>query len=65
MEDAMTAEQNYRLLQEIEANRKFILMSYLQNPKLLDQAEARIKQLFDIPACRENREAVTGQVLRF
>ena len=48
----MTADQNYRLLQEIEANRKFILMAYLQNPKLLEQAEARIKQLFDVHAYR-------------
>ena len=36
----MTAEQNYRLLQEIDANRKFILMAYLQNPKLVRKAEA-------------------------
>jgi MSHA pilin protein MshD len=45
-----TAEQNYRLLQEIEANRRFLLMAYQQNPKLLESAEARIQQLFDIPA---------------
>lgn len=45
----MTAEQNYRLLQEIEANRIFILTAYLQNPKLLEQAEERIKQLFQLP----------------
>ena len=38
----MTAEQNYRLLQEIDANRKFILMAYLQNPKLLELAEAQM-----------------------
>jgi MSHA pilin protein MshD len=43
-----TAEQNYRLLQEIEANRRFLLMAYQQNPKLLESAEARIRQLFDI-----------------
>ena len=42
----MTAEQNYSLLQEIEENRIFILTAYLQNPKLLEQAEERIKQLF-------------------
>jgi hypothetical protein len=44
----MTAEQNYHLLREIEANLKFILMVCLQNPKLPDQAEARIKQLFGL-----------------
>ena len=42
----LTAEQNYRLLQEIEANRAFILMAYRQNPKLLERAEPRIRQLF-------------------
>jgi MSHA pilin protein MshD len=42
-----TAEQNYLLLQEIEANRKFLLMAYQQNPKLLESAEARIRQLFE------------------
>ena len=44
------AEQNFLLLQEIEANRRFLLMAYQQNPKLLENAEARIKQLFDKPA---------------
>jgi hypothetical protein len=38
----MTAEQNYRLLQEIDANRRFLLMAYLQNPKLLELAEAQM-----------------------
>ena len=45
----MTAEQNYSLLQEIEENRIFILTAYLQNPKLLEQAEERIKQLLQLP----------------
>ncbi|NOU01345.1 MAG: hypothetical protein HOO95_07220 [Gallionella sp.] len=45
-----TAEQNFLLLQEIEANRRFLLMAYQQNPKLLENAEARIKQLFEKPA---------------
>jgi hypothetical protein len=47
-----TAEQNFFLLQEIEANRRFLLMTYQQNPKLLENAEARIKQLFDKPAAQ-------------
>ena len=41
------AEKNFILLQEIAANRRFLLMAYQQNPKLLANAEARIKQLFD------------------
>ena len=41
------AEQNYLLLQEIEANRRFLLMAYQQNPKLLESAEARIRQIFE------------------
>jgi len=36
----MTAEENYRLVQEIDANRRFILMAYLQNPWLAKRAEA-------------------------
>jgi MSHA pilin protein MshD len=44
-----TAEQNYRLLQEIETNRMFMLMAYRQNPKLLERADARIKQMFEEP----------------
>jgi MSHA pilin protein MshD len=43
-----TAEQNFRLLQEIEANRRFLLMAYQQNPKLLETAELRIKQIFQV-----------------
>lgn len=42
-----TAEQNYRLLQEIEANRMFLLMACQQNPKLLERADERIKQMFE------------------
>lgn len=44
-----TSEQNYLLLQEIDANRRFLLMAYQQNPKLLKNAEARIKQIFNEP----------------
>lgn len=51
-----TAEQNYLLLQEIEANRRFILMAYQQNPKLLKNAEARIKQMFEVTASCEPDE---------
>ena len=45
----MSADENYRLLQEIEANRAFILTAYLQNPQLLEQAEDRIKLLLQAP----------------
>ncbi len=45
----LTAEQNFRLLQEIEENRRFLLMAYKQNPKLLAGAEARIQQLVGPP----------------
>lgn len=30
----MSAEQNYRLLEEIDANRRFLLQAYLSNPLL-------------------------------
>jgi hypothetical protein len=42
----MTAEENLRLIREIEANRAFLLESYRQNPALLERAEPRIRQLF-------------------
>ncbi len=45
-----TAEQNYRLLQEIEANSSFLLMAYQQNPQLLERDEARIRELIEMPA---------------
>ena len=54
----MTAEQNYRLLLEIEANRNFILMAYRQNPALLARAEPRIRQLFDLPGSEEAATAL-------
>jgi MSHA pilin protein MshD len=41
-----TAEQNFCLLREIEANRRFLLMAYEQNPNLLANAEPRIRQIF-------------------
>lgn len=42
----MNAEQNLRLIREIEANREFLLMAYRQNPALLARAEPRIRELF-------------------
>ena len=50
----MTAEQNYRLLQEIEANRQFLLTAYQQNPRLLERAEPRIREIFEVPERREH-----------
>ncbi|MBA3903129.1 MAG: hypothetical protein C0522_05565 [Rhodocyclaceae bacterium] len=44
----MTAEENYRLLLEIQANRDFILQAYRQNPALLRHAETGIRLLFDM-----------------
>ncbi len=46
----LTAEQNYRLLEEIEENRRFLLMAYRQNPMLLASAELRVRQLFECHA---------------
>lgn len=44
----MTAEENYRLLQEIQANRDFILQAYRQNPELLRHAEPRVRLLLEL-----------------
>lgn len=46
----MTAEENYRLLLEIQANRDFLLLAYRQNPQLLRHAEPEIRRLFGLPA---------------
>lgn len=43
----MNAQQNYRLLQEIDANRRFLLQAYRDNPDLLARAEPGVKRLFD------------------
>ncbi|CAG0934102.1 MAG: hypothetical protein EFKGCFLK_01118 [Rhodocyclaceae bacterium] len=44
-----SAEANYRLLQEIQANRDFLLLAYRQNPELLKRAEPDIRLLFGLP----------------
>lgn len=54
----LTAEQNFRLLQEIEANRSFLLMVYQQNPQLLKCADARIKSIFAQPQLNDEAETV-------
>ena len=43
----LTPEENLRLLQELEANRAFILLAYQSNPDLLARAEPEIKRLFE------------------
>lgn len=43
----LTPEENLRLLQEIEANRAFILLAYQSDPALLKLADPQIKRLFD------------------
>ena len=42
-----TAEQNLRLLEEIDANRKFILLAYQSDPGLLKRADPEIRRLFE------------------
>lgn len=43
----LTPEENLRLLQEIEANRAFILLAYQSNPELLKVADPQIRRLFE------------------
>ena len=45
----MTAEENYRLIQEIDANRCFLLAAYRSNPHLLARADARMRVLLGLP----------------
>lgn len=42
-----TPEQNLRLLEEIEANRAFILLAYQSDPALLEVADPEIRRQFD------------------
>lgn len=42
----LTAEENLLLLQEIEANRAFILLAYQSDPALLERADPEIRRLF-------------------
>jgi len=44
----LTPEENLRLLQEIEANREFILLAYASNPDLLAKADPEIKRIFEV-----------------
>jgi MSHA pilin protein MshD len=60
----LTAEQNYHLLQEIDANRRFLLMAYRQNPQLLERAEPRVRQLFETTASRGQEESRIGVMPR-
>jgi hypothetical protein len=47
----MTAEANYRLLLEIDANRRFMLLAYRSNPRLLARAEPELRALLEeVPA---------------
>lgn len=65
----MTAEENYRLLCEIEANRAMLLQAYRQNPHLLNHAEEQIRRIFDLGAtgpssmaeCDANRPMSSGR----
>lgn len=47
----MTAEENLRLVREIEANRAFLLAAYQQNPTLMARAEPRIRELLEPLPC--------------
>lgn len=49
----LTPEENLRLLEEIEANRAFILLPYQSNPELLKVADPQIRRLFEISAAEE------------
>ena len=42
----LNAEENLKLLCEIEANRAFILLAYQSDPELLKRADPEIRRLF-------------------
>ncbi|MEZ5614911.1 MAG: hypothetical protein R3E35_06825 [Rhodocyclaceae bacterium] len=41
----LNAEQNYQLLQGIDANRRFLLLAYQSNPRLLEREDERVRQM--------------------
>lgn len=43
----LTAAQNLRLFEELEANRAFVLLAYRSNPSMLAWADPEIKRLFE------------------
>ena len=43
-----TPEQYLRLLEEIDANRAFILLAYQSNPELLKLADPEIRRHFEL-----------------
>lgn len=45
----MTADENFRLIQEIDATRCFLLMAYRSNPHLIERADARTRILLGFP----------------
>lgn len=47
----MTPDETLRLLEQIDAHRRFILQAYLDNPSLLAKAEPRIRWMlgFEVP----------------
>jgi MSHA pilin protein MshD len=57
-----TAEKNYRLLQEIDASRTFLLMAYQQNPKFPETAELRSKQIYQVNESCETDAVSTPEI---
>lgn len=41
-----TAEENFYLLEKIDADRRFLLLAMQSNPVLLARAEARVREWF-------------------
>jgi len=54
-----TAEENFYLLEKIDADRQFLLLAMQSNPVLLARAEARVREWFvavpPVPTSGEKR----------
>jgi hypothetical protein len=44
----VTPDETLRLLEQIDAHRRFILQAYLDNPSLLAKAEPRIRWMLGV-----------------
>ena len=54
------AEDNYRIIQQIQEGRDFLLTMLEQNPSMLKIAEPRIRQLFECDVASGSNQVVAN-----
>lgn len=56
------AEDNYRIIRQLQDGRDFLLTMLEQNPSLLKTAEPRIRELFE---CDRGEKVAQGGISQF